>query len=494
MSINHRDVGSRDQSGSWAQVELSSLQGCEKRLQRRLTQLLEDCASKPGASLPRACGTWARSKAAYRCLSNPTVETQELLHSHVQATWQRMSSHEVVLAIADTTSLNHTTHPATTGLGPLNKQGSSARGLHLHSILALSQQGEPLGLLHTHTWARARVRGHLERKRDINRLAPQDKESHRWLAGYQELVRQSLQHQDDNEVKDPAASSVTVRPRPRLIMVADREADIYELFLAAESSRQACGLLVRALHPRRLEEQQTRVVWDHLQSMPVMGCLQIKVPRQGSRAARTATLSVRSAAVSLGVPRDKRHYFGASEALHLWCIEAVELNAPQGQQALHWKLLSTEETVSFEQAIRQLNWYSKRWSIEVFHKTLKSGCRTEERQLSTLDRLERMLMLDMIVAWRIHAMTYAARERPEASASEWLSEQECRVLSCWATQSVKVVPTPSIKQAVIWIAKLGGFLARKGDGEPGVQSLWLGLQQLQPMVQLWKAKQSVGNG
>src|SRR3954468_10044818 len=113
---------------SWARSEMAHLGGCEKRLRRRVICLLEDCAGKPGASLPRACGNWTRSKAAYRCLSNSTVEAQALLRSHTQAAWQRMRSHEVVLAVADTTSLNHTTHPGTRGLGPIHIKGSSARG------------------------------------------------------------------------------------------------------------------------------------------------------------------------------------------------------------------------------------------------------------------------------------------------------------------------------------------------------------------------------
>jgi hypothetical protein len=477
-------LGGEEGTMSWAQREMAYLEGCEKRLRRRLVSLLEDCGSKPGASLPRACGNWARSKGAYRCLSNPAVTSQELIGSHTEATWARMRAHAVVLAVADTTSLNHTSHPATKGLGPLNKEGSSARGLHLHSVLAFSEQGEPLGVLHAYTWARSQVRGRAKNKRDINRRAPQSKESHRWVEGYEALVKQSEQHLGSGEDGEPMKS-------PQLIMVADREGDMYELFLSAQAHKEHCGLLVRALHPRRLEQDGT-VLWDHLQKQTEAGCIRLEVPAQGSRPARIATLSVRSAAVSLGVPRDKKQYFGASEPLALWAIEAVENHAPAGETPLHWKLLTTEDAGSFVEASRQLGWYAKRWGIEVFHKTLKSGCRTEDRQLGTMEGLVRMLMVDAVVAWRIMAITHAARLQPEAAASGWLSEGEWKVLSCWATKRPPPSKAPSIAQAVTWIARLGGFLARKSDGPPGVQSLWIGLQRLQPMTELWNAQLTCG--
>ena len=466
---------------SWAQHEMRVLRGCEKRLQRRVVLLLEDCAGKPGASLPRACGSWARSKGAYRCMSNPAVKAPELLRSHTEATWQRMSAHEVVLAVADTTSLNHTSHPATAGLGPIHIQGSSARGMHLHSVLALSEQGEPLGLLHAHEWVRSHVRGKVARGRDKNNRALEERESRRWVEGYEELVRQSQQKQQQGA---PGG--------PRLIMVADREADIYELFLAAQAHKEHCGLLVRAVRARRLDEED-RVVWEHLAGQPELGRLKVEVPAQGTRPAREATLSVRSAAVKLSVPVDKKRLFGASEPLAVWAMEAVELKAPAGQQPLHWKLLGSEEARDFQQVSRQLQWYARRWSIEVFHKTLKSGCRTEDRQLGTHEGLVRMLMVDAIVAWRLMAMTYAARHQPQAPCDTWLDEAQWRVLSCWATKRPPPSQPPSIHQVVQWIARLGGFLGRKSDGPPGVQSLWLGLLRLEPMVELWHAQQSVGN-
>lgn len=480
LCLDVRDVA------PWAQQELAQLGSCGKRLQKRLCRLLTDCGRHPGASLPQACGSWGRVKGAYRCLSNPKVNPQDILASHAAATWQRMKEHDVVLAVADTTSLNHTSHPATTGLGALHHESSSARGLQMHSVMAFSGGGEPLGLLHVHTWARTSVRGKRLNRRDINRRSPQSKESHRWLEGYEAVADQCQQHLETGQ------RGAHGNARPRVVMVADREADIYELFLGAQARQQQCGLLVRALHPRRLEQEEGVVVWARLQEQPEAGRLQMEVPAQGTRKARTATLCVRYAAVSLSVPRDKKHYFGASEGLRLWALEARETGAPAGVEALHWKLLSTEPVEGLEQACAQLGWYAKRWGIEVFHKTLKSGCGAEQRQLGTREGLERVLIVDAVVAWRVMAIKQAARTQGQSPASKWFTQVECQVLQAWASPQTSRSHTQDIAEMVAWLARLGGFLGRKSDGLPGVQSLWLGLRNLRPMVELYNALHRCG--
>lgn len=474
MSISLK-ASTEEPSWRWAQEEMQQLTCCDRRTQSRVVELLHQCASKPGVSLPEACGTWSKTKAAYRCLSNCTVEAPRLLASHGAATWRRIEAHEVVLALADTTSLNHTSHPATEGLGPIHVAGSSSRGMLVHSVVALSEQGEPLGLLHVHPWVRTQVRGRKNQGSKNGRPVAQ-KESQRWITAYEEVARQSQQH-------------LAGRQNKRVIMVCDREGDIYELLLAAQASKQACGLLVRSQHGRSLEQGQ-QVVWEHLSKQATLGHVEVQVPAQGTRPARVAILHVRSAAVRLGVPVDKQRIFGAREGLDVWAIEAVEDHAPKGQKALHWKLLSTEEAPDLTQASQQLQWYAKRWNIEVFHRTLKSGCRVESRQLGTYEGLERMLMIDAIVAWRLMALTYAARHQPETPADRWLEQTEWKVLSCWATKSTATEHPPTIKQAVHWLARIGGFLGRKSDGEPGVQCLWRGMLGLQSMVELWNAQKS----
>lgn len=443
--------------------------------------MLEDWAAQPQASIPEGSRSKAAAKASYRLLSNPRLDVVDLEGSHREATWARMAGHEVVLAVTDTTSFNHTTHAGTEGLGPIGQGNGSAQGFFLHSVLAFSEQGEALGVLHAHAWARDR-NGPTRRQRlaQKNRKALAQRESHRWISAYEAIVQQRRE----------VASR---QPVPRVVMVADRESDLYELFVSSLKHDVHCAVLVRAMHPRRLHESE-RIVWDHLQEQAELARVQIVVPAQGLRQERQATLVLRSAPVKLGVPQDKARFFDASTPLDLWAIEAVESDAPEGCEPLHWQLLSSLPCAEAAQVQRQLRWYARRWGIEVFHRTLKSGCQSEARRLGSLEGLRRALSLDLIVAWRLLALRDAARQQPEAPASQWLAVEECAVLRAWAQRQQKgAVPmVPSIAQAVRWIARLGGYLDRKNDPPPGAEVLWRGLRHLHDMTKTWKLMQTCG--
>ena len=466
-------------AAGWSQRELEHLSGIDCRLVKRLAIMLEDWAAQPQASIPEGSRSKAAVKASYRLLSNQRLKAADIGQSHREATWGRMASHEVVLAVADTTSFNHTTHTCTEGVGPIGQSNSSAQGFFLHSVLAFSELGQALGVLHAHTWARERD-GPSRRQRQAqkNRKALDQRESHRWISAYEAIAAQRQ-----------AASGKL----PRVVFVADRESDLYELFVSNLQHDEQCAVLVRALHARRLHETG-EVVWDHLEAQEELARVEIVVPAQGTRKERTATLALRSAPVKLGVPRDKAQFFGASTPLDLWAIDAVETSAPEGCEALHWKLLSSIPCADAAQVQRQLRWYARRWGIEVFHRTLKSGCQSEARRLSSLEKLRRALSLDMIVAWRLMALRDASRQQPQEPATQWLEAEECAVLSAWATRQfkTKTQSPPSIAEAVRWIARLGGYLDRKNDPPPGLEVLWRGLRHLHDMSETWKLVHVVG--
>lgn len=446
--------------------------------------MLEDWAAQPQASIPEGSRSKAAAKASYRLLSNPRVQTCDIEQSHRAATWERMARHEWVLAVADTTSFNHSTHPDTEGIGPIGQGNGSAQGFFLHSVLAFSEQGAALGVLHAHTWARE-TKGPTRRERlaQKNRKALDQRESHRWSAAYEAIVAQ----QRERQARNPAGKL------PRLVLVADRESDIYELFVSNITHDVHCAVLVRALHARRLHDAG-QIVWDYLEAQPEIARIEIRVPAQGTPQERHATLCLRSARVKLGVPQDKARFFAASEPLELWAIEAVEINGPARCEPLHWKLLSSIPCPDAATVQRQLRWYARRWGIEVFHRTLKSGCQSEARQLRSLEKLERALSLDLIVAWRLMALRDAARQEPESPASQWLEPAECEVLRAWAARKDPAIQrTPSIAEAVRWIARLGGYLDRKSDPPPGTQVLWRGLRHLNDMSETWKLAKLVGN-
>lgn len=447
--------------------------------------MLEDWSAMPQALIPEASRSRAAAKASYRLLDNAAVKALDIAQSHCLATWQRMQGHEVVLWVCDTTSFNHTGRAHTEGLGAIGQGNGSAQGFFLHSVMAFSEQGDALGVLHAHTWAREpKPESKQKRQAKRNRKPLAQRESYRWTVAYEAVVAQRAGQIASN----PGAGLA------RAIFVADRESDIYELFISNAAHDAQCGVLVRAKHPRRMQEDK-EIVWDYLERQPELGQMDVLVPAQAGRPQRSARLTVRSAPVQLAVPVDKARLFHAEAPLNLWAIEAKETNPPEGCKALDWKLLTSTPAPDALCVQKQVDWYAKRWGIEVFHRTLKSGCRAEARQLQSLEKLERALSLDLIVAWRVLSLRDAARREPEAPATGYLQQEECEVLIAWATRKPPAgQPVPSIAQAVRWIARLGGYMDRNNDPPPGAQVIWRGMTKLSGMTDAWRLAKLVGNG
>jgi hypothetical protein len=220
-----------------------------------------------------------------------------------------------------------------------------------------------------------------------------------------------------------------------------------------------------------------------LAAQPLSARLQIKVPRKDGQPGHLATLAIRFARVTLKPPCLKQD----QPPLSLWAVEAREVRPPKGAKRICWRLLTTLPVESAEAAVEKVRWYAQRWQIEVIHKVLTSGCKVEQRQLETAARLRRVVMVDLIVAWRVLGLCKAARETPEALASDWLSTAEWQALWCYIHERARPVRrAPSVRQAVRWIAQLGGFLGRRRDGEPGPIVVWRGLQQLRAITTAWK--------
>jgi hypothetical protein len=447
----------------WAEQEFG---GCrlEARLQQRLLSLARDFYARPMANVPQACASRAKTKAAYRFFDHDDTSMQTLLQPHYQATQARLAQESIVLAVQDTTSLDYTTHRALQGTGAVGGWLNGPQGLHLHSTLTFNPRGTPLGFLDVQCWARdPQDFGKKARRRGT---PIEQKESFKWLKSYRAVA--ALQPQLPNTV---------------LVSVGDREADVYELFREASQLAHAPKLLIRAAHNRQLHNEQARL-WEHLHSLPSAGEQMLQLPRRGSQPARTAHLSIRFAPISLQAPvRDHPH----GPAIPVWAVFATEQQPPAGVQPLQWLLLTTLAVESVEQASEKLLWYSRRWGIEVLHRTLKSGCRIEQRQLAHADRLEACLAIDLVVAWRIYHLNKLGREVPQAPCTVCFDAAQWQALMVFTTKN-PIPPTqpPSLREAVRRVAQLGGFLGRKGDGEPGTQTLWLGLQRLDDIVAMWR--------
>jgi len=360
-----------------------------------------------------------------------------------------------VLAVQDTTSLNYSTHPATHDLGPIGSSPDGIVGLIVHDTMAFSLEGTPLGLVDVQCWARNGDefgKKHQRRERPI-----EQKESYKWLQSYQKTAQ--IQQQC---------------PNTTLVSVGDREADIYELFHLALENPSGPKLLVRAEQDRLLADGQGHF-WSMVEQQARAGIQQLQVPRRGNRRAREAQLEIRFLEVLLKPPKGKASY----GPLTLWAVLAQEIDAPPSVEPLRWMLLTTLPVDSFDGALEKLNWYAKRWGIEIFHRTLKSGCKIEERQLGSAIRIEACLAIDLVVAWRVYYLTKLGREVPHVPCTVFFEEAEWISLTAFITRNpVAPAQPPSLREAIRMVASLGGFLGRKADGEPGTKSLWLGLQRL----------------
>jgi hypothetical protein len=449
----------------WAANEFGHAELGDDRRTDRLLMIATAFAQQPTAPIPQACGPGPATQGAYRFFENDDIDPEAIRDAHQQATFQRLRHHPVVLALQDTSTLNYSTHPKTQGLGPIGTRRQNIIGLLLHSTLAVTPGGLPLGLLHTAVAARDPQAAGSARQRHAKPIA--QKESRKWLdslSACQQLAPQC--------------------PATLLVNVADREGDLYDLFAQAlaPSEDPRVHLLVRSRHDRRLAGDE-QLLWEAVGQQRSCGQLQVRVGRRGEQPARLATLSIRFGRVTLAAPKRQ----AGQPPLTLWAIEARELRPPQGAAPILWRLLTTLPVTSVAEACEKVAWYAQRWQIEVLHKVLKSGCHIEQRQLETAARLERVLAVDQVVAWRLLALCKAAREQPDAAVSAWLTQAEWEALWCHVHQrTTPPKAPPGARQAVRWIAQLGGFMARKGDGEPGPMTLWRGLHRLNDLTAMWR--------
>lgn len=457
------EIKTQREPGDWAEEEFGAVQLGDERLGKRLLALARDLYGKPQANIPQACGSKAKTKAAYRFFGNDGVSMDKILHPHYAATQGRIKEHKIVLAVQDTTSLNYSAHPATEGLGVIGSKVDKSIGLMVHDTLAFSVEGTPLGLLDVQCWIRKKEAFGKKHKR--HELPIEQKESYKWLKSFY-AASEAQKH----------CGSATI------VSVGDREADIYELFKIALQDKASAKLLVRAEHERLFADGQGHL-WERVAGEAVSGIQVIRVPRRGSRQAREARLEVRFSEVTLKPPQKKT----ALGEVTLWAVLAEEIKYAEGVEPLRWMLLSTLEVNSFEQATERLSWYATRWGIEVFHRTFKSGCKIEDRQLGSASSIEACLAIDMVVAWRVFYLTKLGRETPEVPCTVFFEDEEWKALYTFKTQN-PVLPEnpPTLREAMRMVATLGGFLGRKSDGEPGTQTLWLGLQRLDDITAMWK--------
>jgi hypothetical protein len=423
----------------------------DERLEKRLTAILVDTLESPSASIPEAAGDEGQATAPYRFYGHDRVTTTGLRRGVALASAKRCLDQDVLLVVQDTTTLNFTGWHAIPELGPIDS-GGLARGVHLHTALAVTTSGQVIGILDQQYWARPQP----------GQPGPQEKESSKWIYGLDGA----------REVLYTAAEN---RPVPRLIHVRDREGDAYEVMMAVEDAGDSA--IIRCAQNRRVDSPLA-TAHEAVHSQPVLGRTTVPVDRKAGVPQRWAWVEVRSLRVTL-VPDLPKYPYAWPMTWNL--VEVWEPAPPPGVEPVHWLLWTREPAATAEEALEVVRKYTCRWPIEEVHLVLTSGCQVEDLRLETWDGLEKAVTVNAAVAARIVSLRDLAREAPEAPAAQVLTSDEVEVLVCHFGKGMKPSEL-TIGQAVLWIGRLGGHLNRKRDGMPGVRTLWRGLHNLTWLV------------
>jgi hypothetical protein len=280
-------------------------------------------------------------------------------------------------------------------------------------------------------------------------------ESVRWVESYERMAEQARE-----------------LPATRHVCVGDRESDILALLLKAHDMGLPADYLLRCQHNRVLPEGDK--LWEQVMETAALGQLRFQLPAGRGRPARRIEQELRARRVEIGD--------GRGGSIAVTCLIASEVNAPAGVTPVVWRLLTNREAPSIEVAAELIDWYRARWEIELFFLILKEGCRVERLQLADTGRLQTALALYLIIAWRINRLMRLGRTLPDLPADLLFEPDEWRAAFIL---NKKPLPqgVPTLNTVVRLIARRGGFLGRKCDGEPGVKAIWPGLRDIAVFVE-----------
>lgn len=469
----------------WIAEELKTADLKDRRLNQRLAEVLSQLAAHPTASIPAACGGRAEMEAAYRLFDNDEVTFENILQSHQEATQRRIASQGVVIAAQDTTEIDFT-RPQTQvrGAGPLSD--GDRRGAFLHLLHAFTPDGTALGTVAATPWIREEgpslqqsLTPAQRKKRPL-----EEKESYRWVVTLRQAHELARQH-----------------PQTRIVCVADSEADIYELLLEGQSEPDGASWIVRAYIDRALEVEPDQDPADHrllrekLLAQPVLFTKTMMIRgrqaklscerhrRRQPRQSRQAEVEIRAGQVVLRPPQR------AGQKLPPLMVNVVlvrEIHTPDNDTPVEWLLLTSLPIETVEQVRQVIEYYCIRWMIEVFFRTLKSGCRVEERRFETIDRQLRCLALYLIIAWRTLYVCRSSRACPDLSCEALFEPAEWK--SVYRVVERKPPPgnPPTLAVMVRMVAQLGGYVNRPRKDPPGPQTVWLGLQRMHDFALCWQ--------
>jgi hypothetical protein len=418
--------------------------------------MAEKVAARPDGSTPDQAESWAECKAMYRLMDCGDVTHAEIIRPHCQQTKQCGGVDSVQLILCDTTEIDYGSDRHVVGLGPVGQ--GSGRGFYLHTgLMRDAATGAVIGIAGQELFYRKPKEAKKVHK-NTKRRDP-ERESVVW-----------------GKLMDQIGAPP---PGARWFHVCDRGADDYEVYCRAYLNR--CGWVIRAarLNRKVLNAQGSELTLEeHLNSQVANARMTLDVPRQGSRSARTAEVTIRFAPIGMPRPRIATAWIrehAPVTPIQMWAVELIEENPPKGAQPLHWVLLTSQPVHAVEDALRVIGWYRQRWGVEEYHKALKTGCQVERRYYETAPRLERVTALLAVLAVRLLQIRSLAKTEPDRAAEDI-------VPSTWIQTLAKIrrknAATMTIREFVRHLGGLGGHLGRKRDGEPGWITLWRGLEKL----------------
>jgi hypothetical protein len=455
----------------WASEEFGSCELGDRRRTERLIQVAQQVANNPSVSLPHQMETWGDLKAAYRLFDNQGVTLEAIATPHWRKTRQQPAGRYLV--IGDTTELDFGGSRTIQGVG--HTGNGLGRGFLLHTGLMVHAKTQAvLGVAGQTTHYRQQVKkGKKKKKESASQRMKRPRESEVW-----------------GRVIDAIGSPP---PDVEWVHVFDRGADSFEVYCHLRQNHS--DWVIRASKKNRevLNEQgQKQPVSEILERLPVVGTYRLQVRARPKQAAREAQLEVRIGSIRMPVPKYASPYVKGSgfDSIVMSVVWVREVNVPAGVKPIEWILFTSLPVKNFEDAWQVIEYYEARWLIDEYHKALKTGCGVTERELRTAERLEALVGLLSVVAVRLLALKSMARTDAERPAKTVVPALWLTMLKA-ARKNLRRVYDLTVRQFYRELAKLGGFLGRKHDGEPGWITIWRGWEKLSTLVHGAKLLQSM---
>ena len=459
---------------NWVESEFKNMDLGDRRLNNRVIKITETLGLAPGRTIPQAFTTRADMKACYNFFGNDVVTEELLLVPHIERTIERIKEYDTVLLLTDTSEANYSTK---TAMKDKERLSQTNTGLWLHPTFAVTPDRLPLGIIDNNFWHREPevFKG---KKSERDKQPIEEKESYRWIASYLK-----------------ACEVAKETPETQIIHICDRDADMIELFeIASQKAKQGepyANFIVRSQYDRSIEKEESekdsendninKKLWRSLRNSPTLGKLEFTVSPTDERKGRKVEMEIKGVSVTL-----KRACKNIKVKVN--AVMTIEIDPPEGETPIGWILITDLPIETFDDVKNVIKYYLCRWQIELFFKVLKSGCKIEERQLQAAYRMENLITIFMILAWRVMFTMMLGRVCPDISAGDIFEAAEWKAVYKIQNKN-KPLPRkpPRLGDFIIMIAALGGYIPTKKGAPPGVKVMWKGMSRMIDFAIAWDA-------